>query len=115
MLQPWRREDNLVWPALVDVTPEMRLCWEEPFGPIVPVVRVKTEEEALRFVNERVASTGCRDAFTRDVERAMRVADAMETGTVQINGPPARGPDHFPQGRQGQPHREPRGSPTRSR
>ena len=96
MLQPWRREDNLVWPALVDgVTPEMRLCWEEPFGPIVPVVRVKTEEEALRFVNEcKYGLQGC--VFTRDVERAVRVADAMETGTVQINGPPARGPDHFP-------------------
>ena len=102
------REDNLVWPALVDgVTPEMRLCWEEPFGPIVPVVRVKTEEEALRFVNEsKYGLQGC--VFTRDVERAMRVADAMETGTVQINGPPARGPGSFPvPGRQGQRHREP--------
>ena len=60
--QPWRREDNLVWPALVDgVTPEMRLCWEEPFGPIVPVVRVKTEEEAPAVrQREQVRAAGMR-------------------------------------------------------
>ena len=33
---------------------------------------------------------------TRSVDDAIRVADLMETGTVQVNGPPARGPDHFP-------------------
>ena len=33
---------------------------------------------------------------SRDVDAAIRVADLMETGTVQVNGPPARGPDHFP-------------------
>ena len=94
--QPWRREDNLVWPVLVDhVTSDMRLAWEEPFGPVVPVVRVTSEAEALRFVNEsKYGLQGC--VFTRDVDDAMRVADAMETGTVQVNGPPARGPDHFP-------------------
>ena len=37
---------------------------------------------------------GC--VFTRSVDDAIRVADLMETGTVQVNGPPARGPDHFP-------------------
>lgn len=37
---------------------------------------------------------GC--VFTRDINTAIRVSDLMETGTVQINGPPARGPDHFP-------------------
>ncbi len=34
--------------------------------------------------------------FTRDINQAIRISDAMETGTVQINAPPARGPDHFP-------------------
>ena len=94
--QPWRREDNLVWPVLVDrVTSEMRLAWEEPFGPVVPVVRVNGESEALRFVNEsKYGLQGC--VFTKNVDDAIRVADLMETGTVQINGPPARGPDHFP-------------------
>ena len=92
----WRREDNLVWPLLIDkVTDDMRLCWDEPFGPVVPVVRVGSEEEALRYVNEsKYGLQGC--VFTQNIDRAIRMADAMETGTVQINGPPARGPDHFP-------------------
>lgn len=34
--------------------------------------------------------------FTKDINKAMLISDAMETGTVQINSAPARGPDHFP-------------------
>jgi glyceraldehyde-3-phosphate dehydrogenase (NADP+) len=96
LCQPWRREDNLVWPVLVDgVTSEMRLAWEEPFGPVVPVVRVTTEAQALRYVNDsKYGLQGC--VFTKDIDCAVRMANSMETGTVQINGPPARGPDHFP-------------------
>lgn len=62
-----------MWPVLVDgVTEHMRLCWEEPFGPVVPVVRVHTEEQALRYVNEsRYGLQGC--VFTRDIDRAIRL------------------------------------------
>lgn len=37
---------------------------------------------------------GC--VFTQDINQAIYISDAMETGTVQINSAPARGPDHFP-------------------
>jgi acyl-CoA reductase-like NAD-dependent aldehyde dehydrogenase len=37
---------------------------------------------------------GC--VFTRDINKAIMISDAMESGTVQINSAPARGPDHFP-------------------
>ncbi|EEF31610.1 NADP-dependent glyceraldehyde-3-phosphate dehydrogenase, putative, partial [Ricinus communis] len=37
---------------------------------------------------------GC--VFTRDINKAILISDAMETGAVQINSAPARGPDHFP-------------------
>jgi glyceraldehyde-3-phosphate dehydrogenase (NADP+) len=96
LCQEWRREDNLIWPLLIDnVTQDMKICWEEPFGPVLPVVRVKTEAEALEYVNKsRFGLQGC--VFTKDIDRAIRLSDAMETGTVQINGPPSRGPDHFP-------------------
>lgn len=37
--QEWMRENNLIWPVLIDhVTPDMRIAWEEPFGPIIPVL-----------------------------------------------------------------------------
>ena len=95
-LQPWRREGNLIWPMLIDgVTEDMRLAWEEPFGPVVPVMRVASAEAAVALVNRsRFGLQGC--VFTRDMNAALSIADAMRTGTVQINAPPARGPDHFP-------------------
>jgi acyl-CoA reductase-like NAD-dependent aldehyde dehydrogenase len=37
---------------------------------------------------------GC--VFTSNINRAMIISDALETGTVQVNSAPARGPDHFP-------------------
>lgn len=47
------------------------------------------------YVNVCVcALQGC--LFTQDINTAIRISDAMETGTVQVNAAPARGPDHFP-------------------
>ena len=37
---------------------------------------------------------GC--VFTADINKAIQLSDALETGSVQINSAPARGPDHFP-------------------
>ena len=93
---PFRREGNLIWPLLIDhITPDMRLAWEEPFGPVVPVMRVSDVDSAISHVNtNRLALQGC--VFTRDIDAAIAISDAMETGTVQINSAPARGPDHFP-------------------
>lgn len=95
-LTPYKREGNLIWPTLIDrVTPEMRLAWEEPFGPVLPIVRVTDADAAVAHVNaSRLALQGC--VFTRDLNAAIRVSDSMRTGTVQVNAPPARGPDHFP-------------------
>jgi hypothetical protein len=51
--------------------------------------------DAINHVNSsRLALQGC--VFTRDIDAAIAISDAMETGTVQINSAPARGPDHFP-------------------
>ncbi|CAI5496411.1 unnamed protein product [Closterium sp. NIES-64] len=94
--QEYKREGNLIWPLLIDhVRPDMRLAWEEPFGPVVPVIRITTVEEGVHHCNASTfALQGC--VFTRDINKAIMIADAMETGTVQINAAPARGPDHFP-------------------
>ncbi|MCO5555556.1 hypothetical protein L7F22_009101 [Adiantum nelumboides] len=94
--QEYRREGNLIWPILIDnVRPDMRIAWEEPFGPIIPVIRIRTIEEGVQHCNSsRYGLQGC--VFTNNIHRALIVSDAMETGTVQINSAPARGPDHFP-------------------
>ncbi|KAL2635263.1 hypothetical protein R1flu_006742 [Riccia fluitans] len=94
--QEWKRDGNLIWPVLIDhVRPDMRIAWEEPFGPVLPVIRIKTVEEGIHHCNaNNFGLQGC--VFTKDINKAIMIADAMETGTVQINSAPARGPDHFP-------------------
>jgi len=95
-LTEYKREGNLIWPTLLDnVTPNMRIAWEEPFGPVVPIMRVDSVQQGVDHCNKNnLALQGC--VFTRDINRAMLISDAMETGTVQVNAAPARGPDHFP-------------------
>ncbi|KAJ8450429.1 hypothetical protein Cgig2_002114 [Carnegiea gigantea] len=94
--QEYRREGNLIWPLLLDhVRPDMRIAWEEPFGPVLPVIRINSVEEGIHHCNaSNFGLQGC--VFTKDINKAILISDAMETGTVQINSAPARGPDHFP-------------------
>ena len=54
-----------------------------------------TREEAIAHCNmSRLALQGC--VFTKNIDNAIQISDAMQTGTVQVNSAPARGPDHFP-------------------
>jgi glyceraldehyde-3-phosphate dehydrogenase (NADP+) len=84
LLQPWKREGNLIHPLLIDhVTLKMKLAWEEQFGPVLPIIRIKSAQEAVEHCNcNRFALQGC--VFTRDVNRAIQLSDAMRTGTVQV-------------------------------
>lgn len=90
------REGNLIYPTVFDhVTEDMRLAWEEPFGPVLPIIRVKDAAEAVDVANR--SEYGLQAAiFTRNIDAAIKIADRLEVGTVQINGKPSRGPDHFP-------------------
>ena len=90
------REGNTIYPTLFDkVTLDMRLAWEEPFGPVLPIIRVKDKDEAIRISNE--SEYGLQGAvFTESIDDAFYVADKLEVGTVQINNKTERGPDHFP-------------------
>ena len=73
----------------------MRLAWEEPFGPVLPVIRVKDKDEAIAIANE--SEYGLQGAiFTNNINDAFYVAERLEVGTVQINNKTERGPDHFP-------------------
>jgi glyceraldehyde-3-phosphate dehydrogenase (NADP+) len=91
-----KREKNLMYPTLFDnVTKDMRLAWEEPFGPVLPVIRVKTIDEAIEIANE--SEYGLQSSvYTKNIDDAFNVANKLEVGTVQINNKPERGPDHFP-------------------
>lgn len=91
-----KKVNNLVYPTLLDnVTENMRVAWEEPFGPVLPVIRVKDIDEAIEVANK--SKYGLQSAvFTKDIDKAFYVANRLEVGTVQINNKTERGPDNFP-------------------
>ncbi|GGE73100.1 NADP-dependent glyceraldehyde-3-phosphate dehydrogenase [Priestia taiwanensis] len=91
-----KREGNLIYPTLLDnVTTDMRVAWEEPFGPVLPIIRVKSDEEAIEIANKSDFGLQA-SVFTKDINKAFSIANKIETGSVQINGRTERGPDHFP-------------------
>ncbi len=85
-----KRVENLdgayYYPTLLtNVTPNMRVWNEEVFGPVLPVMSYKTEEEALSNANDTSFGLGGY-IYSRDIERAERIASKLETGMVSING-----------------------------
>jgi succinate-semialdehyde dehydrogenase/glutarate-semialdehyde dehydrogenase len=69
---------------LSDVTPDMAVAKEETFGPVAPLFRFSTEEEAIRMAND--TEVGLASYFyTRDIGRIWRVGEALENGMVGIN------------------------------
>ncbi|GAY75761.1 non-phosphorylating glyceraldehyde-3-phosphate dehydrogenase (NADP) [Sporolactobacillus inulinus] len=91
-----KRQDNLIYPTLLDhVTEDMDVAWIEPFGPVLPIIRVKSDEEAIELANRSEFGLQA-SVFSQDIDRALDVARQVEAGTVQINGRTERGPDHFP-------------------
>ncbi len=90
------REGNLIYPTLFDhVTLDMRVAWEEPFGPVLPIIRVKTVDEAIDIANK--SEYGLQSSvFTENINNAFNVARKLEVGMVQVNNKTERGPDHFP-------------------
>lgn len=91
-----KRQGNIIYPTLFDnITTDMRLAWEEPFGPVLPIIRVKDKYEAIKLANEsEYGLQSC--VFTKNINDAFFIANKLEVGAVQINNKSERGPDHFP-------------------
>lgn len=70
--------------VVADVPPDALLCQEETFGPVAGLVRFETEAEALRLANDTRAGLAAY-FFTRDADRSVRVAEALEYGMVGQN------------------------------
>ena len=76
---------NFFEPTLIrDVTSEMAVAREETFGPVAPLFRFKTEEEAIEMANATEFGLACY-FYTRDIGRVWRVAEGLEYGMVGIN------------------------------
>ncbi len=69
---------------LTNITKDMRIWSEETFGPVLPVITFETEEEAISLANDSIYGLGS-IVFTKDIERAKRIASKINSGTVEIN------------------------------
>ncbi|KAJ3615478.1 hypothetical protein Zmor_016384 [Zophobas morio] len=89
-------ERNLVYPTLIDnVTKDMELFDEEPFGPLIPIIRVKDFDEAITIANNSQYGLQA-SLFGKDEDQLFEIAKRINTGTVNINSRSQRGPDIFP-------------------
>ncbi|MEQ1618915.1 MAG: NAD-dependent succinate-semialdehyde dehydrogenase [Terricaulis sp.] len=70
--------------VLANVTRDMRVNTEEIFGPVAPLIRFKTEDEAIAIANDTEYGLAGY-FFSRDVNRCWRVAEKLEYGMVSIN------------------------------
>jgi acyl-CoA reductase-like NAD-dependent aldehyde dehydrogenase len=69
---------------LTNVTHDMRVMRDESFGPVVGIMPVKDDEEAIALMNDSEFGLTA-SLWTADIDRAMAVGDRVETGTVFLN------------------------------
>jgi len=69
---------------LVDVNHSMKLMQDETFGPILPIMKVKDEDEAISMANDSYFGLSA-SVWSRDAAHAMRVAERLDVGSVNVN------------------------------
>ncbi len=85
-------------PTVLDnVNRDMKIAWEETFGPVVTIIRVKSDDEALGMANESVFGLDA-SVFTKDLAKAIRFGMALEEGIAHINAAPSHGVGKLPFG-----------------
>lgn len=72
--------------VLAEVTPDMEILNEEPFGPVAPICRVGSFEEAMTLANRSRYGLGS-NLYTLDMNEALRAVNEIEAGIVWINAP----------------------------
>jgi glyceraldehyde-3-phosphate dehydrogenase [NAD(P)+] len=98
LLHGGERERAYHQPTVLDRVPESaKILWEETFGPVIPIVRVRDEEHALQIA-ERSRYGLDAAVFTNNFYRMWRVAKALRVGEVTVNDYPRHGVGFFPFG-----------------
>jgi acyl-CoA reductase-like NAD-dependent aldehyde dehydrogenase len=75
----------------------MRIFHEETFGPQVSITRFRTPEEAISLANDSAYGLSS-SVFSRDIARAMQVAQRIQSGICHINGPTVHDEPQMPFG-----------------
>jgi vanillin dehydrogenase len=71
--------------VLYDVKPDMKIYYEESFGPVASIVIAKDSDDALRIANDTTYGLSS-SIFSRDIGKAMKIAEKLEYGICHING-----------------------------
>ena len=71
--------------VIIGVSSDMKVWNEEVFGPILPIVKFQTEDEAITLANQTSYGLGSY-VYTKDTKRADRIASSIKSGMVSING-----------------------------
>ena len=89
---------QLVYPTLIKVKNEnTRIFSEEQFGPVLPILSVDDNnwKDIIKIINN--GEYGLQSSvFTKDINKAIFFYENVDTGSMNINGLPERGPDYFP-------------------
>jgi len=72
--------------VLTNVTPDMEILNEEPFGPVAPICRVRDFDEALELANKSRFGLGS-NIYTLDMSEAFRAVNEIEAGILWVNAP----------------------------
>lgn len=78
-------EGNFIEPTLiVDVDHDMKIMRDETFGPVMPIMKVRDEQEVIRLANDSYYGLSA-SVWSEDRERAQRIAHKLEVGSVVVN------------------------------
>lgn len=78
-------EGRLYQPTLLaNITPEMKIYYEETFGPVASIISVKDEKEALRVANDTTYGLSA-GVITKDLEKAIFLGEGLDAGMVHVN------------------------------
>ncbi len=82
---PWKGRGYFCEPTvLVDVNHGMSVMWEESFGPVIGIMPVRNDAEAVRLMNDSPYGLTA-SVWTEDMDRAKRLMDQLDAGTVYAN------------------------------
>ncbi|HIP17396.1 MAG TPA: aldehyde dehydrogenase family protein [Methanothermococcus okinawensis] len=97
LLYGGEREGNIIYPTILEVDSENILSKVEVFGPVLPIIKVGSVEEAIYQSNNTKYGLHA-GVFTNDINKAFRIASELEYGGVLINNSPTFRVDNMPFG-----------------
>jgi len=98
LLRGGKHNNSYFEPTVLDHVPlSANIAWEETFGPVVSIIRVRDIDEAIEIANRsKYGLDSC--VFTNNFFTAWKVCKALEEGSVTVNDAPAHGVGYFPFG-----------------